>query len=261
MKADPRKLILLGAGNLAWHLGPALRDAGYRILQVFSRTEDHARSLASRLGVEWTTDEGGLNPEAGILLFCVSDRAIPELLCKIELRNVMMIHTAGSIPVDVFRGIAREYGVLYPVMTFSKERSLDVSAVPFCIEGSTPESTAVLEKMARKLSGRVCRMDSGQRKIIHLAGIIASNFSNHMYRLSGEMLRSEAMDFDLLRPLIRETALKVMEMDPASAQTGPAFRHDDDVVQEHIDLLRDNPELQKIYTFVSDSIRNHSRSR
>ena len=136
-----------------------------------------------------------------------------------------MIHTAGSIPADIFRDHAGNYGVLYPLMTFTKGRSLDLSGVPFCIEGSNAESTGLLEIMAGKLSRKVCRMDSAQRRIIHLAGIIASNFSNHMYRLSGQLLGESGVDFELLRPLILETAAKVTEMDPAEAQTGPAARN------------------------------------
>jgi len=258
--ADSEKMILLGAGNLAWHLGPALMDAGYALLQVFSRTRDSARALAGKLGVDWTTDAGGLNPEAGILLFCVSDTAISKLLRHIELKNVMMIHTAGSVASDVFKGMVREYGVLYPVMTFSKQREVDFSTIPVCIEGSTSQSTAFLEKMAGRMCGHVFRMDSERRRMLHLAGIIASNFSNHMYSLSREMMLSEGMDFNLLKPLILETASKVMEMDPAVAQTGPASRNDRFVLQEHIALLKGHPELQKLYTFVSESIRNHFKT-
>jgi predicted short-subunit dehydrogenase-like oxidoreductase (DUF2520 family) len=259
MKRDPDNLILLGAGNLAWHMGPALQDAGYRILQVFSRSADHAGSLAERLGTGWAVETGDLNPEAGTIVFCVSDRAIAGLLDSIALKDKFLVHTAGSIPAEVFRGHSGDYGVLYPVMTFTKGRFVDFSGVPLCIEGNNPESTALLEKMAGKLSRKVCRMDSAQRRILHLAGVLASNFSNHMYRLSGELLGEAGVDFELLRPLILETAGKVMEMNPEEAQTGPAARSDDAVMREHIELLKDRPELQKIYIFVTESIRNHSR--
>lgn len=259
--AQSGKLILMGAGNLAWHLGPALRDAGYSILQVFSRSEDSARSLAERLDSRWTTDPGQLEPDADIQVFCVSDRVIPDLLCRIELKKrPMMVHTAGSVPADIFKGISAEYGVLYPLMTFSKERPVDFRGIPVCIEGNSPNSTAILERMAGRISNRMYRMDSQNRKILHLAGIIACNFSNHMYHLSQDILLSKGMDFNLLKPLIMETASKVIEMDPAAAQTGPASRNDSEVVRSHIELLNDNPELQKLYTFVSDSITNHFRS-
>jgi predicted short-subunit dehydrogenase-like oxidoreductase (DUF2520 family) len=255
------KLIIMGAGNLAWHLGPALRDAGYPILQVFSRTELSARALAERLDAAWTTDPGQLTADADILLFCLPDRVIPELLCRVELKKrPMMVHTAGSVPADVFKGICVEYGVLYPFMTFSKDRSMDFRSVPVCIEGNTPACTDILEKMAGRISNRISRMNSEERKILHLAGVFACNFSNHMYHLSQELLTSHGMDFNIVKPLITETASKVILMDPEEAQTGPASRKDSEVVSSHIELLNDHPELQKLYTFVSDSITNHFRS-
>jgi predicted short-subunit dehydrogenase-like oxidoreductase (DUF2520 family) len=255
------KLVLLGAGNLAWHLGPALQDAGFTILQVCSRTENSARLLGERLGVEWITDPAGIDEEAGILVFCISDNAIPDLMCRIELRTrPVLIHTAGSVSLDVFNGIAREYGVLYPLMTFTKDRTLDLQKVPFCIEGNSEYSLALVERMARGISEKIYQINSEERKILHLGGIIASNFSNHMYHLAADFLSARGMDFEILKPLIMETTSKIMEMEPATAQTGPASRNDTDVIQDHADLLKDLPELQKIYTFVTDSITNHFKS-
>ncbi|MFC2098843.1 Rossmann-like and DUF2520 domain-containing protein [Bacteroidota bacterium] len=261
MEEDKKnRIILMGAGKLAWHLGPALREAGYSIIQVLSRTADSARSLADSLATGWTTDPGQLDPAADILLYCVSDRVIPDLFCQIELSNRIMIHTAGSVPADVFKGICRDYGVLYPVMTFSKDRKLDFKKIPICIEASSKESLAVIEQMAGRLSDSVQHMDSDTRKVLHIASIIASNFSNYMYYLSGNVLSTKDIDLELLKPLILETTLKIFEMDPLSAQTGPASRNDSEVIKDHIDLLKDRPELQKIYTFVSDSITNHFKS-
>ena len=255
------RIILIGAGRLAWHLGPALAAGGYPIIQVYSRSEGSARALGDKMGVEWTTDAGALEQETDMLLFCIPDRAIKEFPCFIELkRKVMMVHTAGSVPADVFSGIARRYGVLYPLMTFTKERSLDTENIPFCIEGSDPESLKILENMAGSISSQVFHFNSDERKRLHLAGIIANNFSNHMYQLAGEVLLEYGMDFDLLKPLIRETAAKVMEITPAEAQTGPASRNDEQVLLEHTDMLKDHPELQKLYTFVSGSITNHFKA-
>lgn len=256
----PQKIIILGAGNLAWHLGPALQDAGYDVIQVFSRSQASASSLGERLAVQWTTDAGKLDPAADMLLYCVTDRALPDLFCSLELGKRLMVHTSGSIPADVFRGISKDYGVLYPMMTFTKDRNLDLRKIPICFEGNNERSLEILEKMAGRMSNRVIRMDSEQRKKLHMAAIIASNFSNHMYRLSEDFLQDAGMDFSLLRPLIEETVAKAMEIGPEAAMTGPARRQDIEVIQEHIDQLKDRPELQKLYTFVSDSISNHFRS-
>jgi len=256
------KIILIGAGNLAWHIGPALQDAGYTILQVYNRSVEPAKMLAESLGVKWTMDAESMDPQAEILLFCITESAIPEIFCRIESKKKpMMVHTSGSVPMDVFQGIAREYGVLYPLMTFTKGRSLNFHSVPVCIEGNTSGSNAILEKMARGISNRVYKIDSKQRMVLHLAGIVASNFSNHMFHLSSDFLEDKGIDFELLKPLIKETASKALEMDPAAAQTGPASRNDADIIRDHIDLLKDNPELQKLYTFVSDSITNHFKAK
>ena len=147
------------------------------------------------------------------------------------------------------------------MMTFSKDRAVNFHNIPVCIEGSTADSIAILEKMAGSISERIERMNSQQRKILHLSGIFACNFSNHMYHLSSDFLGSRGIDFELLNPLIMETASKALEMDPAAAQTGPASRNDTDCIRDHIDLLKDNPELQKLYTFVSDSITNHFKAK
>jgi len=254
-------IILIGAGKLAWHLGPALVDGGYPIIQVYSRSEASARALGDKMGVAWTSDAGALDQEADLLLFCIPDRAIKEFPCFIELKKkVMMVHTAGSVPMDIFSGIARRYGVLYPLMTFTKERILDTGNIPFCIEGSDPETLNTLENIAGSISKQVYRFNSEERKKLHLAGIIANNFSNHMYQLAEELLLESGMDFNLLKPLIQETAAKVMEINPGMAQTGPASRNDEEVMQDHADLLKDHPELQKLYTFVSGSITTHFKA-
>ena len=255
------EIILIGAGKLAWHLGPALARGGYPIKQIYSRSEGSARTLADKMGVGWTTDAGELDPGADILLFCIPDRAIKDFPCFIELKKkIMMVHTAGSVPADVFSGIAGRYGVLYPLMTFTKERYMDMANIPLCIEGSDPEALDIIEKMAGSMSEKIYKMDSGERKRLHLAATIASNFSNHMYYLAEMVLRDSGADFDLLKPLIWETAAKVMEIDPALAQTGPASRNDHLVLREHQDMLKDHPELQKLYTFVSGSITKHFKT-
>ncbi len=251
-------IIFIGAGKLAWHLAPAILSAGYPVKQVYSRSEGSARALAETIGVKWTTDPGALDQDADILLFCIPDKAIEEFPCFIELKKkMMMVHTAGSVPLDVFSGIARSYGVLYPLMTFSKERSMDMSNIPFCVEGNDPESLSILEGLASRLSRQVYKMDSLERKKLHLAAVIASNFSNHMYHLAENYLQESGIDFDLLKPLILETASKATEINPAIAQTGPASRNDAAVISEHAELLKGHPELQKLYTFVSDSISKH----
>lgn len=249
------KILLVGAGNLAWHLGPALQRAGFDVVQVFSRTMASAEKLGKRMGIPFTNDMADLSKEARMIILAVADDAIAPVLESLPRQYPCIVHTAGSMPAVILREFAKHYGVLYPLMTFTRERPLDMGIVPFCVESGDPDTEEMLVDMAGRISGIVHRIPFGERKKLHMAAVIATNFSNHMCRLAEDYLRSEGLDFGMLKPVIGETAAKVMNMSPAAAQTGPARRGDRDIMDAHMELLAGNPELQKIYTFVSDSIR------
>ncbi len=254
------KTIILGAGKLAWHLGPALQKAGFQIIQVYSRTLSSACAFGLHLDVPWTTDANQLKEDAELIIFCITDRAIEDLLPLINLKNVFMVHTAGSRPSNVFENWTSDHGVLYPVMTFSKTRQIDFRTVPVCIEANTPENENRLKGIAEKISDHVYAVNYENRMILHMSAIFACNFTNHMYRGAYDILKHYEFDFGLLKPLIMETARKVMEMAPSEAQTGPAARLDKSILKKHQLMLQDQPEWQKIYTFVSESIYQHFRS-
>jgi predicted short-subunit dehydrogenase-like oxidoreductase (DUF2520 family) len=184
----------------------------------------------------------------------VPDGALQYIIENIPGQYAYMVHTAGSIPASISEGRAEHYGVFYPLMTFTLDRPLDLGIVPICLESSSTRMQKVLQEMANSLSGRVYHIPFEDRKKLHLAAVIAANFSNHMYQLAGDYLAGEGLDFDMLKPLIRETAEKVMTIPPGKAQTGPARRMDQKIIDAHIDQLAGNPELQNLYTFVSDSI-------
>jgi len=245
----------MGAGNVAWHLAPALQNAGYDIVQVYSRTMESARNLADHLEVPCTDNMEDLSRDADMALFAISDSAIESALENLSSRYPYIVHTAGSIPAGILKGRAEHYGVLYPLMTFTKERPLDMKEVPFFLESSDTQMKEVLEEMAGCISGRTFHLPFEERKKLHMAAIIANNFSNHMYHLAAEYLEQEGLDFEMLKPLIREATAKALFITPGEAQTGPARRGDSKIIDSHLALLAGNPELQKIYTFVSDSIR------
>ena len=160
--------------------------------------------------------------------------------------------------MSVFKGFSKNYGVLYPVQTFTMDRIISLENVPVCIEGNNPENNEILEYIGLSISGKVMKMDSDKRKILHLSAVFACNFSNHMYALAEKLLKENDMDFELLKPLILETANKIEYHSPVAGQTGPAVRGDTEIIQDHIGLLANSPELQKIYTFVSNSIASIS---
>ncbi len=249
------KIVLIGAGNLSTHLGKALHAAGHDMVQVFSRTMQSAETLASLLDAEPLTDMAQVRDDADVYIFSVKDSALEQLisqLCGGEKK--VFLHTAGSMPMSVFRGKALHYGVLYPMQTFSKQREVDFSIIPCFIEANDEFALKQIEGLAGQISHRVFQLSSEDRKYLHLSAVFACNFANHCYAVSQVLLQQHGIPFDVMLPLIDETAAKVHGMTPKEAQTGPAVRYDENVIGKQIQLLENQPYFQKIYDCMSKSI-------
>lgn len=249
------KIVLIGAGNLATHLGKALHAAGHDMVQVFSRTMQSAETLASLLDAEPLTDMAQVRDDADVYIFSVKDSALEQLisqLCGGEKK--VFLHTAGSMPMSVFRGKALHYGVLYPMQTFSKQREVDFSIIPCFVEANDEFALKQIEGLAGQISHRVFQLSSEDRKYLHLSAVFACNFANHCYAASQKLLQQHGIPFDVMLPLIDETAAKVHGMTPKEAQTGPAVRYDENVIGKQIQLLENQPYFQKIYDCMSKSI-------
>lgn len=246
---------LIGSGNVATHIGHALAKAGYRINGVFSRTLAAAQALAGTLHCD-ATDHLEALPEADCCLFAVKDDALPSLAARWGALHPdsFCLHTAGSVPMDIFEGKVENYGVLYPMQTFSKTRQVDFHAIPCFIEANAPETLDKVTQLARSVSDRVYVLPSERRRWLHLAAVFACNFSNHCYDIAARLLEKEGIPSDSLLPLIDETAAKVHELPACKAQTGPAVRFDRNVIDRHERMLADNPELRRIYELLSQHI-------
>ena len=255
--ADKERIVLIGAGNVATHLGIALQQAGWEIAQVYSRTEASASELGNRLQVPFVTSIAEVHMDADVYIVSVKDDAlkvlIPELVKGRE--KGLFVHTAGSVPMDVWTGHALHYGVLYPMQTFSKQKPVDFREVSFFLEGDGVDTLVMLRKLACSLSENVYDATSEQRATLHMAAVFACNFTNHMYALSAHLLEKNGLPFDAMLPLIDETARKIHELHPQKAQTGPAVRKDMDVMNKHLDMLAGEPEIRDIYKMISKSIQ------
>lgn len=250
-------IVFIGAGNLATNLAKALYHKGFRIVQVYSRTEESARALAEEVEADFTTNLEEVNPSARLYIVSLKDSAFSELLPAIvagKRKDALMVHTAGSLPMSVWEGHVNNYGVFYPMQTFSKQREVEFDNIPFFIEASAPVNAELLKAIAGTLSERVYEADSEQRKSLHLAAVFTCNFTNHMYALAAKLLEKYGLPFDIMLPLIDETARKVHELAPKEAQTGPAIRYDENVIGNHLDMLADTPDIQKLYKLISRSI-------
>lgn len=251
-----KKIVLIGAGNVAHHLAPALLKAGINLCQIYSRSVESARDLGIKTGITYTADIYAIYPDCDIYIFCVGDDALLPLYKSIRInKNAIILHTSGSLPMSIFKPLAEHYGVLYPLQTFTKKRALEFREIPLCIEASGPETLRIVRELAELLSARVEEISSDKRKILHLSAVFANNFVNHLYGIAGEILEKEGLDATLLRPLIFETAHKVMLLSPEAAQTGPARRGDEGILNMHRGLLKGDRKLLDLYNLISDSIQ------
>jgi predicted short-subunit dehydrogenase-like oxidoreductase (DUF2520 family) len=250
------RIALIGAGNVATRLGPRLLEAGHEITVVYSRTVESAHILADRLDVPYITDLKAV-PVSDAAIVMLRDDALKLLAPAIvkSLNGTLLLHTAGSVPMDIWREAgALEYGVLYPMQTFSKASSIDWSQVPLFIEGSSDWTLDNIRQLALSISPDVTPLSSEGRKKLHLAAVFTCNFSNHMYAIAEHLLATEGVSFRVMLPLVRETARKVESITPHDAQTGPAVRGDRKVVEEHLALLKEYPEYAELYRLISIDI-------
>ena len=247
------KVVVIGAGNVATHLSLSIQKTSASIIQIYSRSEESACTLANRLETQWTIQSHKITPKADLYLFAVKDDALPDLISQIPENQGLWVHTAGSVPMDIFKGYALHYGVLYPLQTFSTGREVDLRTVPLFVEACTPDDEQLLVAFASKLSDNIQTLPSEKRKHVHLAAVFACNFSNHLYALAYKLLEEQNIPPDVLRPLIHETASKIMTLSPLQAQTGPAVRYDLNVINRQIELLTD-PAMKELYQLFSQNI-------
>lgn len=249
------KIVIIGSGNLATNLSLALEDAGQDIVQIFSRTEAHAKELADKVGCSYTSSLDDILRDADVYILSVKDDALLRLIPAIcsSRQKGLFLHTAGSVPMSLFEGSASQYGVLYPMQTFSKNRRVDFREIPCFIEASSPQTLSIVRSLAKCISDHVVVCDSEKRKKMHLAAVLACNLTNHCYRLAERVLEAEQIDFSLFLPLIEETARKVKTLSPKEAQTGPMVRYDQGVMRMQMEMLPDD-RTREIYRLMAESI-------
>ena len=233
------KIVLIGRGRLATNLEHALLQADHEVVSINSRTLE------------------SLPLEADVFVVAVKDAALVDVLRAATKgrEDQLFVHTAGSMPMDLFKGLTAHYGVFYPMQTFSKERLVDFNEISVFLETNDAASMERLKMLAASLTPHVYELDSEGRKHLHLAAVFACNFVNHCYALSAEVLSAKGLPFSVMLPLVDETAQKVHELAPKDAQTGPAVRGDQNVLQMQAAMLAENSAVQQIYEALSNDIQ------
>jgi predicted short-subunit dehydrogenase-like oxidoreductase (DUF2520 family) len=251
------KISIIGSGNVATHIAKALNLAGVEIAQIWSFHYENAQILAKLVNTKAVEEINDLNSGSDICLIAVKDDAIPAIVHQLKDYKGLLAHTSGAVDLGVFEGRTSDYGVFYPLQTFSKQKELDFSKVPLCLEAKNANALKQLNTLASLLSKNIYEIDSEKRKILHLSAVFACNFTNHLYVLAQQILAHYQIDFDIIRPLIEETAHKVQTALPSKVQTGPAIRNDQQTLAKHEMLLQEMPQLLEIYRILSESIKKN----
>jgi predicted short-subunit dehydrogenase-like oxidoreductase (DUF2520 family) len=240
-------------------LAESLHDECVEIVQIYSRNIHNANKLANKVNAEPINSLRQLSSKANVCIFAVTDDIIPSLLREnsvVFVNDVLLLHTAGSVPIDVFSNYASQFGALYPLQTFSKQRQLNFAEIPVFIEGNTTSVEDKIRHLAQKITPKVYTVNFEQRRQLHLSGVFACNFPNFMYNVANQLVKEKHLTFEMLLPLILETARKVQTLLPNEAQTGPAARKDKAIITSHIEMLNEHKDWQKLYQFVSEEIMN-----
>lgn len=243
-------LVILGAGNVATHLARAFSHAeDIKLKQVYNHKPE---GLLSFKDITATTTDLNQLEKADVYLIALKDDVISEVAGLLEDNNALILHTSGSVPLQVLDKF-RNHGVFYPVQTFSKKKAVNFGEIPICLEANTAENLEFLKDLAEKISNKTYEIDSEQRKALHLAAVFVNNFTNHLYRLGAEICEKNEIPFEILKPLIRETVDKLESLTPREAQTGPALRDDKKTISRHLALL--DPKHQELYKILTQSIQ------
>lgn len=250
------KVVIIGTGNTATVLGRLIKQSGHSIKQVCGRTTRATQLLADSLEADFVTSMKEIDPDGDLYLLAVSDNALVTIAGQFSFPTKLVVHTAGSVSIDILNNASRNYGVLYPLQSLRKEvESLPV--IPFLVDGNTSDDLTLLYDFAKSLSPLVQKVGDADRKKYHLAAVLVNNFSNHLYTLAHDFCVGTQTDFKLLLPLIQQLPLRLNEYSPKELQTGPAIRNDQLTLTTQLNMLNDYPEIKNLYALFTKSIQEY----
>jgi predicted short-subunit dehydrogenase-like oxidoreductase (DUF2520 family) len=248
------RIVIIGTGNVATILGKRFLAADHEIVQVCGRDPLHAEELADALSASFTADLQQLNPHADLYVLAVSDTAVAAIASQLQLNNKLVVHTAGAVSKDVLSACSKNYGILYPLQSLRSELN-EVPDIPFLVDGNTEDDLALITEFANSISNQVQQAGDEQRLKLHVAAVMVSNFTNHLYALAKAYCLHEHVDFNMLLPLISAVAERLHDYEPAAVQTGPAVRNDEATIHKHLALLQQHPALKTMYIMFTESIK------
>lgn len=253
------KIVILGSGNVATHLALNFQKAGHVVVQIFSKSLSNAEDLATRVNATYTNKLVDITTDADVYILAVKDYAIDDVILGLKLKNKVVAHTSGAVPLKGMEHISTNCGVFYPFQTFTKNVSVDMQTVPVFIEASNAHTEKILLQLAADISKISQVIKSEQRQMLHLAAVYVNNFTNHLFHIANTLLQKEKLPFEILYPLIKETVTKVGKLNPYDIQTGPARRDDWKTIDEHLHRLEKYDAFREVYLVLTESIMNTYR--
>lgn len=250
------RVVLLGLGNVGFHLAKAfISSEQIELVQVYNRTIKDASLIDESIPITHRIKD---IKKADVYVIAISDDAISNFSAQLQFKRGLVVHTSGTVSLDALKCKTNK-GVFYPVQSFTKNQEVDFHSVPIAFEVEKEIDFELLKKLSKSISNQVFRLSDRQRRYLHIAAVFTNNFSNHMYKIAYDICEENKMSFDLLKPLIMETATKAQTIIPIEAQTGPAVRSDNQTIQNHMETLDDN--RKEIYTLVTKDIKDSSKKK
>lgn len=249
------KIAMIGSGNVATVMGRLIVQHGHQVVQVISRDAGHAKVLADEFGAGYADFNGQPDNDADLFIIAISDTALENFFVQGGLQDKIIVHTAGSVSKDILAAFSTRYGVLYPLQSLRKEMTI-IPPIPFLVDGSDDAVTAFVEDFARSISSSVKTVGDEERLKLHAAAVVVSNFTNHLYAIAEDFCDKENISFNMLKPLIMETAHRISQVSPSKVQTGPAIRKDIHTLDKHLRLFTAHPKMRTTYLRLTDSIMN-----
>lgn len=253
-----KRITIIGAGCVGDFLATRLYERGFEIVEVVSRRKKSAVEIAKKVKAKANQEDfEKMNKDSDLYILCVKDEVIMELRNKIQVGDKLIVHTSGSMTIDVFKKASTNYGLIYPLQTIIRERKINLDIIPFFVDGNTEESCLRIENFVKSFTNNVFRIEEAKRVKLHMAAIFASNFTNYMYKIAQDIMNREQIPMEVLKPLAYETIDKIFELGPIASQTGPARRGDCVIIDKHKSLLKN--QQRKLYSMLSNMIKKDFR--
>ena len=247
-------VVIIGTGNVAYALAKKIKNSIHQLVEIAGRNPVHAANMGRKLELAYAPSLTSLKKDADLYIVAISDDALYSIGDWLKLNRRLVVHTAGSVSQDVLKNVSKNYGVLYPLQSLKGESEI-LPEIPFLVDGNTPDDLALIRDFASSLSDKVEVADDEARLKLHLAAVVVNNFTNHLYALAEKFCADEKLPFEILQPLIRETAHRLANVSAKEAQTGPAIRKDASTIAKQEKLLENHPALKSVYEEMTKSIR------